>query len=105
MGAKSGSVYEHHFLPCSPCAFVRADITSRRIPLNGEGVFPMFDGYLLLLPLQGAIVAAVFLGIGIYKVVQGDSGVESVKWNAIAIGCAIYLFLFGVSALGYVNAQ
>jgi len=55
-------------------------------------------------PLQGAIVAAVFLGIGIYKVVHGVSGVESVKWNAIAIGCAIYLFLFMVSALGYVNA-
>ena len=65
----------------------------------------MFDGYLLLVPLQGALVAAVFLGIGIYKVVQRDSGVESVKWNAIAIGCAIYLFLFGVSALGYVNAH
>lgn len=60
----------------------------------------MFDGYLLLVPLQGAIITAVFLGIGIYKVVQGVSGVESVKWNAIAIGCAIYLFLFGVSALG-----
>lgn len=64
----------------------------------------MFDGYLKLVPLQGAIIAAIFLGIGIYKVVQGVSGVESVKWNATAIGCAIYLFLFGVSALGYVNA-
>lgn len=64
----------------------------------------MFDGYLLLVPLQGAIIAAGFLGIGIYKVVRGVSGVESVKWNATAIGCAIYLFLFGVSALGYVNA-
>ncbi len=74
------------------------------ISLDGKGALHVFDGYLLLVPLQGAIVAAVFLGIGIYKVVHGVSGVESVKWNAIAIGCAIYLFLFMVSALGYVNA-
>lgn len=57
----------------------------------------MFDGYLALVPLQGAIVAAAFLCLGIYKVFTGASGKESVKWNAIAIGCAIYLFLYGLS--------
>lgn len=57
----------------------------------------MFDGYLTLVPLQGAIVAAAFLCVGIFKVFSGVSGVESVTWNAIAIGCAIYLFLYGLS--------
>ena len=57
----------------------------------------MFDGYLLLVPLQGAVIAAIFLFIAISKVFRGASGVESVKWNAISIGCAIYLFLYGLS--------
>ena len=55
----------------------------------------MFDGYLVLLPIQGAIVAAVFMVIGIAKVFRGTSGTEAIKWNAIAIGCFLYLFSYG----------
>jgi hypothetical protein len=55
----------------------------------------MFDGYLVLLPIQGAIVAVVFMVIGIVKIFGGVSGKESVKWNAIAIGCFMYLFFYG----------
>jgi hypothetical protein len=55
----------------------------------------MFDGYLALLPIQGAIVAAVFMIIGITKVFQGASGTDAIKWNAIAIGCFLYLFSYG----------
>jgi hypothetical protein len=43
----------------------------------------MFDGYLVLLPIQGAIVAAVFMIIGITKVFRGASGTDAIKWNAI----------------------
>ncbi len=55
----------------------------------------MFDGYLVLLPIQGAIVAAVFMIIGITKVFRGASGTDAIKWNVIAIGCFLYLFSYG----------
>ena len=54
----------------------------------------MFDGYQVLLPIQGVIVAAVFMVIGVVKIFRGVSGKESVKWNAIAIGCFMYLFFY-----------
>jgi hypothetical protein len=52
----------------------------------------MFDGYLALLPIQGAIVAAVLLAIAIFKVVRGVHGSEAVTWNTIGIICFLYLF-------------
>lgn len=44
-------------------------------------------------------MALAFLCLGISRIFKGTSGVESVKWNAISIGCAIYLFLYGLSFL------
>lgn len=56
----------------------------------------MFDGYLVLLPIQGAVVAAVFMIIAITKVFRGASGTAAIKWNTIAIGCFLYLLIYGV---------
>lgn len=52
----------------------------------------MFDGYLALLPIQGAIVAAVLLAIAIFKVVRGVHGSEALTWNTIGVICFLYLF-------------
>jgi hypothetical protein len=52
----------------------------------------MFDGYTALLPIQGAIVALVFLPIAIVKVVRGAEGTDAVTWNTIGIVSALYLF-------------
>jgi hypothetical protein len=51
-----------------------------------------FDGYLALLPIQGAIVAVVFLVIAIVKVSRGVKGTEALTWNIIGIVCFLYLF-------------
>ena len=52
----------------------------------------MGDGYLELLPIQGAVVACVFLSISIVKVVRGTGGIEAFTWNTIGIVCLLYLF-------------
>ena len=52
----------------------------------------MGEGYLELLPIQGAVVAVVLLGVSITKVVRGISGTEAITWNTIGIVCLLYLF-------------
>ncbi len=55
----------------------------------------MFDGYLELLPIQGGLVAAVFLVVAVYRILKGASGRNAVKWNAIGIISLLYLFTIG----------
>lgn len=52
----------------------------------------MGDGYLELLPIQGAVVAVVLLVVSIVKVVRGVTGTEALTWNTIGIVCLLYLF-------------
>lgn len=52
----------------------------------------MGDGYLALLPIQGAVVAVVLLVVSIVKVVRGITGTESLTWNTVGIVCLLYLF-------------
>lgn len=52
----------------------------------------MFDGYMALLPIQGAVVAVVLLGVALVKVFRGARGTESITWNTIGIVCLLYLF-------------
>jgi hypothetical protein len=52
----------------------------------------MGDGYLALLPIQGAIVAAVFLVIAVAKNFRGMEGKEALTWNTIGVVCFLYLF-------------
>jgi len=52
----------------------------------------MGDGYLSLVPIQGAIVAAVFLVIAIVKVSRGVRGKEALTWNSVGVVCFLYLF-------------
>jgi hypothetical protein len=52
----------------------------------------MGDGYLSLVPIQGAIVAAVFLVIAVVKNYRGMKGTEALTWNTIGIVCFLYLF-------------
>lgn len=52
----------------------------------------MGEGYLELLPIQGAVVAVVLLGVSMVKVVRGISGTEAFTWNTIGIVCLLYLF-------------
>lgn len=55
----------------------------------------MFDGYVELLPLQGGLVAAVFLVVAVYRILKGAAGRNAVKWNAIGIISLLYLFTIG----------
>lgn len=52
----------------------------------------MSNGYFTLMPIQGAIVAAVFLVIAVVKNYRGIKGKDALKWNAIGILCFLYLF-------------
>ena len=52
----------------------------------------MWDGMPDVLPVQGAIVAAVFLGIAFVKVFRGAKGSEAIIWNTVGIVTLLYLF-------------
>jgi len=52
----------------------------------------MFDGYLELLPIQGAVVALALLAVAIVKIVRGVRGSEAITWNTIGVICFLYLF-------------
>lgn len=52
----------------------------------------MWDGMPSVLPIQGAIVAAVFCVIAFWKVVKGARGSEAVIWNTVGIVTLLYLF-------------
>ena len=52
----------------------------------------MWDGMPEVLPIQGAIVAAVFCAIAFWKVIKGVHGSEAIIWNTVGIVTLIYLF-------------
>lgn len=52
----------------------------------------MWDGMPEVLPIQGAIVAAVFCVIAFWKVVRGVRGTDAIIWNTVGIVTLLYLF-------------
>jgi len=52
----------------------------------------MWDGMPDVVPIQGAIVAGVFLVIAFVKVFRGVRGSEAVIWNTVGIVTLLYLF-------------
>jgi hypothetical protein len=52
----------------------------------------MWDGMPDVLPIQGAIVAAVFCAIAFWKVIRGVRGSEAIIWNTVGVITLIYLF-------------
>ena len=52
----------------------------------------MWDGMPAVLPIQGAIVAAVFLIIAFVKVFRGVRGTDAILWNAVGVITLLYLF-------------
>ena len=53
----------------------------------------MWDGSSDIAPIQGAVVAAVFLVISVIKIMRGVSGSEAILWNAIGFFTFFYLFI------------
>ena len=52
----------------------------------------MWDGMPAVLPIQGAIVATVFLVIAFVKVFRGVRGTDAILWNAVGVITLLYLF-------------
>ena len=52
----------------------------------------MWDGMPSVLPIQGAVVAAVFCVVAFWKVVRGVRGSDAIVWNAVGIITLLYLF-------------
>jgi len=52
----------------------------------------VWDGMPTVIPIQGAIVAAVFLVIAFVKVFRGVRGTDAMLWNAGGIIALLYLF-------------
>lgn len=52
----------------------------------------MWDGMPAVLPIQGAIVAVVFLVIAFVKVFRGVRGTDAILWNAVGVITLLYLF-------------
>lgn len=52
----------------------------------------MWDGMPDVLPIQGAIVALVFLVIAFVRVIRGVSGSDAIIWNTVGIITLLYLF-------------
>ena len=52
----------------------------------------MWSGMPAVVPIQGAIVAAVFLVIAFVKVFRGVRGTNAILWNAVGIVTLLYLF-------------
>ena len=55
-------------------------------------VVHVWDGMPAVLPIQGAIVAAVFLIIAFVKVFRGVRGTDAILWNAVGVITLLYLF-------------
>ena len=55
-------------------------------------VVHVWDGMPAVLPIQGAIVAAVFLVIAFVKVFRGVRGTDAILWNAVGVITLLYLF-------------
>ena len=52
----------------------------------------MWDGMPDVLPIQGAIVALVFMVIAFVKVFRGVRGTDAIIWNTVGIVTLLYLF-------------
>ena len=52
----------------------------------------MWNGMPTVVPIQGAIVAAVFLIIAFVKVFRGVRGTDAILWNAVGVVTLLYLF-------------
>lgn len=52
----------------------------------------MWDGTPDVLPIQGAIVALVFMFIAFVKVFRGVKGTDAIIWNTVGIVTLLYLF-------------
>lgn len=52
----------------------------------------MWDGMPEVLPIQGAMVAAVFCVIAFWKVIRGVRGTDAILWNTVGIVTLLYLF-------------
>ncbi|MEC8406902.1 MAG: hypothetical protein VXZ20_06945 [Actinomycetota bacterium] len=50
----------------------------------------MWDGMPAVLPIQGAIVATVFLVIAFVKVFRGVRGTDAILWNAVGVITLLY---------------
>lgn len=52
----------------------------------------MWDGMPAILPIQGTLVAIVFLVIAFVKVFRGVRGTDAILWNAVGVITLLYLF-------------
>ncbi len=52
----------------------------------------MWDGTPDVLPIQGAIVALVFMVIAFVKVFRGVRGSDAIIWNTVGVITLLYLF-------------
>ena len=52
----------------------------------------MWDGMPTVVPIQGAIVATVFLVIAFVQVFRGVRGTDAILWNAVGVITLLYLF-------------
>ena len=52
----------------------------------------MWDGMPEVLPIQGAMVAAVFCVMAFWKVIRGVRGTDAILWNTVGIVTLLYLF-------------
>jgi hypothetical protein len=52
----------------------------------------MWDGNPDVLPIQGAIVALVFMVIAFVKVFRGVKGSDAIIWNTVGVITLLYLF-------------
>ena len=52
----------------------------------------MWDGMPDVLPIQGAIVALVFLVTALAKISRGVSGSDALIWNTVGIITLLHLF-------------
>ena len=52
----------------------------------------MWSGMPAVVPIQGAIVATVFLVIAFIKVFRGVRGTDAILWNAVGVVTLLYLF-------------
>jgi len=52
----------------------------------------MWDGNPDVLPIQGAIVALVFMVIAFVKIFRGVRGSDAIIWNTVGVITLLYLF-------------
>ena len=55
-------------------------------------VVHVWNGMPTVVPIQGAIVASVFLIIAFVKVFRGVRGTDAILWNTVGVVTLLYLF-------------